>query len=538
MTAESTPIKDDLAKSLALQKQQSWLTSFLLLVIAAIGVSLILYETQIGPGINGDSVHYIMGAENLILGNGFSRWSGGGEVRPITGFPPLYSTILAGLGFLGLDLFQVTRFLNALLFGANIFLVGMLIFRYTRALWPALIGSALILASSTQIQFHVMALTEPLFIFLMLVGIYSLTHYLDTYNPWVLLLSTAAVGLGSLARYVGLSMTATGLVLIFFLSKSNWKRRILDCAIFGGFSLIPVFLWLRRNASISGTLTNRVISFHLMSTTLARVYVTEVASWFVPRVLGLPRPVRNILVALIALPWPALFFFLEGKALFEKKEFPRRPMWSLPWILALNSLFFIVILIINTSLLDASTPASAPPRYLTPIFVCIVVLFVIGIFQLIRKIKRRTIIRFAPLVYGVLLVLLYALESLPLVRNPLAAIGYLGYVEQRRDVLHVLQSLDPDAPIISNNPEMVYAFLRRPAYMWPIEFDHYIQEDREDFEAQVAATREKLEQGGVLVIFGWPVGAEALVFDILDTERLEKFIDVTVLGYPNAFEVE
>ena len=525
-------------KSLVSQKQQGWLVSFLLLLIAAVGVGLILYETQIGPGINGDSVHYIMGAENLLLGNGYSRWSGGGEIRPITGFPPLYSTVLAGLGFIGLDLFQAARILNALLFGANIFLVGALIFRYTRIPWPALIGSALVLVSNTQIQFHVMALTEPLFIFLMLFGIYSLTHYLDTNNPLVLLLSTVAVGLGSLTRYVGLSMTATGLVMIFFLSKSSWKRRILDCAIFGGFSLLPVFLWLRRNASVSGTLTNRVISFHLMSATIARVYIAEVASWFVPRILGLPRPLRNVLVGLITLPWLALFVFQEGKALLEKRDIPRRPFWSLPWILALNSFFYIVILVVNTSLLDAGTPASAPPRYLTPIFVCIVILFVIAIFQLIQSIKRHTILRVAPLVYGVLLILLYALESMPLVRNPLSAIGYLGYVEQRRDVLQELQRLEPDEPIISNNPEMVYAFIHRPAYMWPIEFDHYIQEDREDFDAQVTATREKLEQGGVLVIFGWPVGAEELVFDILETERLSKFIDVTILGYPEAFEGE
>jgi hypothetical protein len=112
----------DPVKSPVSWKQQRWLVSFLLLLIAAVGVGLILYETRIGPGINGDSVHYIMGAENLLLGNGFSRWSGGGEIRPITGFPPFYSTVLACMGFIGLDLFQVARILNALLFGANIFL--------------------------------------------------------------------------------------------------------------------------------------------------------------------------------------------------------------------------------------------------------------------------------------------------------------------------------------------------------------------------------------------------------------------------------
>jgi hypothetical protein len=333
-------------------------------------------------------------------------------------------------------------------------------------------------------------------------------------------------------------LTATGLVMIFFLSKSGWRRRLIDCALFGGISILPVFLWLRRNASVSGTLTNRVFSLHLMSAKLARVYVAEVASWFVPRILGLPRPIRNLLVALLALPWPALFLLRYGKELMKKADPRRRPFWALPWTLVLNSFFFVVILVVNTTLLDASTPVSAPPRYLMPVFVSVVILFAIALFRLLQDVQAAAALRIAPLAYGLLLILLYALESMPLVKNPLSAIGYLGYIEQRPKVMRALQNLDPEAPIISNNPEMVYAFINRPAYMWPIEFDHYVQEEREDFDAQLDATREKLEEGGVLVVFGWPVGTETLVFDVLETERLETFIDVTLLGYPEAFEGE
>jgi hypothetical protein len=534
MTVEPATDKHSLTKSPTSRPQRNWPTFFLLLVIPLMGFGLILYETKIGPGINGDSIQYIMGAENLAAGNGFSRISGGGELRPITGFAPLYSTVLAGLSLVGLDIYQAARILNALLFGANIFLVAQLLFRYTGTPWLALFGSALVLASDTQIQFHIMALTEPTFIFFMLLAIYGLTQYLDTNNPFMLLLSAVAVSLGSLTRYVGVSMTATGLILIFFLSKNSWKRRILDCIIFGGVSLLPAFLWLRRTTSDNGTLANRIISFHPMSTTIARVYVAEVASWFVPRVLGLPRPIRNVLVALLALPWPALFFFREGKAFFGKKDVQHRPLWSLPWALVLNSVILIIVLVVNTSLLDAGTPVSAPPRYLTPVFVSTVILFVIVLFRLSQRIERQTIIRFVPLAYGVLLVILYAITSMPMVRNPMTAIGYLGYIEQRQDAQQELQSLDPEVPIISNNPEMLYAFIHRSAYMWPIEFDHYVQQDREDFDQQVAAVRERLEQGGVLVVFGWPVGAETLVFDILGAERLSSFIDITLFGYPEA----
>lgn len=527
--------KQGLVRTMRLKDHRNWTAVLLLLIIPFIGVGLILYETQIGPGINGDAIQYIMGAENLALGNGFSRISGNGELRPITGFAPLYSTILAGLSLVGLDVFQAARMLNAILFGANIFLVGKLIHRYTGNLLPALVGSALVLTSETQFRQHVMALSEPTFIFLMLVSVYGLASYLDTKSRSMLMLSAITAGLASLTRYAGVSMTATGLTMIFLFSRTSWRRRLLDCALFGGISLLPVFLWLRRSVSDSGTLANRVIKFHPMSGTLIRVYIAEVASWFVPRILGLPRPVRNILVAILALPWPALFLSREVKGLVSKREEQLRPFWSLPWMLVINSIFYLLILIINTSLLDAGTPVSAPPRYLMPVFVSCVIFFIIVIVRLTQEVRGRSINLF-PLAYGGLLILLYTLTTMPMVKNPLTAIGYLGYIEQRRDAQLELQSIAPDVSIISNNPEMLYAFIHRSAYMWPIEYDHYVQQERADFDAQVAATREKLEQGGILVVFGWPQGAERLVFEILGAERLSSFIDITLLGYPEAIE--
>jgi hypothetical protein len=114
----------------------------------------------------------------------------------------------------------------------------------------------------------------------------------------------------------------------------------------------------------------------------------------------------------------------------------------------------------------------------------------------------------------------------------MSAIGYTGYKQARLDAVKELEALDPNLPIISNNPEMVFVFINRPAYMWPIQFDHYRLAEREDFEQQLEATREKLRGGGVIVVFGWPVGTEDLVFDTLETKRLSEFIDVTILGYP------
>src|SRR3989304_2897316 len=120
-----------------------------LIIPAALAVGLALVQTRFGPGASGDSVHYLMGAQSLIAGNGYSRVSGGGELRPITGFPALYSLVLAGLGATGLDLIDAAGGLNVVLFGMNAFLLGLIILRHTHSIPAAPLGAVLFLASDS-----------------------------------------------------------------------------------------------------------------------------------------------------------------------------------------------------------------------------------------------------------------------------------------------------------------------------------------------------------------------------------------------------
>jgi hypothetical protein len=126
------------------------------------------------------------------------------------------------------------------------------------------------------------------------------------------------------------------------------------------------------------------------------------------------------------------------------------------------------------------------------------------------------------------------MQIVGLVRDPILVGGYFEYKIKRAEAIQEFRKIDPEAPIISNNPELVYVMSERTAYMWPIEFDHYKLEEREDYEEQIEATREKLFRGGVLIIFGWPEGTENIVFDLLGAERFAHFIDVSFFGYPEA----
>ena len=89
-----------------------------LLFVGSLGVLLVLYATApFGPGISGDSVFSLAGAENLMSGNGYLDHYG----KPLTIFPPLLSFFIALLmklfnirmvanNLLGLDINEKTRF--------------------------------------------------------------------------------------------------------------------------------------------------------------------------------------------------------------------------------------------------------------------------------------------------------------------------------------------------------------------------------------------------------------------------------------------
>lgn len=504
------------------------------LFLCVLGAFLILYQTRFGPGTTGDSVHYLMGAENLLEGNGFSRFSGGGEIRPITMFPPFYSFVLAGLKFTGLDLYQGVRILHATLFAANLFLVAFLISRYTRSYWASLLGCLLILVARDLVYYHSWVLTEALFVFLMLLVIYLLAKYLDNERSTLLFLASALLGCATLTRYVGLSMTMAGVVSILLLSRTNWKRRLVDCFILGGVSLIPAILWLRRNAAVAGSTVNRSLIFHPMSSELIRAYRAEISFWFVPKQVDVPHSLRRALMLLLAVPGPALFFFLEIKEKLLKRREPRQTFWTLPWILAFFVVSYVVLLFLNLTLFDAISDFNTVPRYLVPVYVSAVILFILAFHRILERWKQWRVLQIGVLAIGFVLIGLYAHRTLGIIQDPISNIGYTGLKEQRPETVEMLKSIEASSPIISNDPEMVYILGDRTAYLFPLKVDYHTTQEREDYEQQIEATRDKLNQGGVIVLFSPMRESELEVVDLLRAELLDVFYGSSFYGYPEA----
>ena len=99
---------------------------FSLFLIVIAGTLLVLRATPEGLGLSDDSIAYIAGARSLLAGDGYREaWLATNGY--VTHFPPGFPSALTVLGWFGLDPLRGARFLNALLFGVNAGLVGILV---------------------------------------------------------------------------------------------------------------------------------------------------------------------------------------------------------------------------------------------------------------------------------------------------------------------------------------------------------------------------------------------------------------------------
>lgn len=512
------------------------------LLIALAGAGLVLFHTRFGPGASGDSAFYVMGAENLASGRGYARYSGGYELDPITGFPPLYSMTLAGLIPFGSDLFALGRLLNVVLFGLNLLIVGWLLARHTRSLWAAAAGQGLMLTSATQVGLHSWIMSEPLFTFLSLIALWLTVVYVRKGSMLAMFALGASLSMAFLTRYVGASLIAASLTTILLLSRGDfWNRlkRVAGMAVIAG---VPILIWFWRNAQVAESLTNRELLFHPLRPGLIRLYLAEVSSWFVPHEVPLPTAARAVIA--IALVFGLTGLYLYGRIAEEGKKVDESADPLPHWIINIRPLAAMIILYaaafggilaINSLFLDAATTASAPPRYLAPLYVALVIFFVIVGYWVGWE-WDGSVARTGLLLVAMVTVGYSARNTWRLISDPIQAMGYMGHRYDWPQVRSELTSIEKTTPIISNNPELVYVLSGRPAYVRPIRFDVYQDQAREDFRHQVDATEEKLERGGVYVIF-YPIEeVDRDVIRMTGAQLLQELPQAALYGFPETGE--
>jgi len=492
------------------------LASFLLLfLLVVIGTLLVLRTTPEGLGLSDDSIAYIAGARSLLAGDGYREaWLASNG--PVTHFPPGFSSVLAFFGLFGLDPLRGTRFVNALLFGLNAGLLGVLVWRMTPSLTAGIVIATLFVVSGEMLQIHAAAMSEPLFIFLALLSFWMFDLYFE-FPPssvgkgvagewWWLVACASFAGMAYLTRYAGLALAATFLVAICLL-RTSWRKRFTTIGIFLAGFLPWVLGWAIRNRLVADSSTNRTFVWHPITAENLQVGRYEFSQFFIP-VEEWRREIFKqpyIIEALIFITLGAVLIWTLLKAwnylskpnqmsAVSRSGKPSREVIS--FTVALFIFAYLSSILASMTMFDAATKFQL--RILSPVFVGLFVLLInAGIW--LRSKNRPIVIVLTLIVLGFSL---YK-QSATIAHWQKGGLGYASFKWYDSEAMAYLRDLPEDIKIYTNEPGAVYLYVERGAVVLPDRFDSATALAREtDFEKNLTIMQAEIDAGqAVLALF-------------------------------------
>ena len=427
---------------------------------------IFLATLPFGAGISPDSVNYIAAARHLLGGDGFLR----ADNTPFLLQPPLYPSVLAIIGFVfDLDPLLVVGSLNAILFGATLYLLGLLIFKhFFFSPFFALLGIIVISVSIALVEVFLWAWSEPLFIFLVVLYLYSISMDMENKNNRSLLLLSVSTALACTTRYIGMVLFFTSTIYLLL----NWgdglkiTRKIKQFLIFIFLSALPIGIWAARNYVLSGTLLgSRGSSFFSLSDNLAFTFKT-LLHWYLPEEFIQGNMYLLLLICGLVL--------LSAVIVLLKKTSQMK-------ILMQKGLFFVFIFILVLSyviLLEISSTTTAfsqtNNRLLSPMAIPINLLVFSGVEYIASKINAR----FSKTISTAFIVICFVLLIIHPLRITLANLNTQsqtgqGYSSREWKTSNALQFIKQNdlstCTIYSNGADVIYFYTNAVVNSIPIK---------------------------------------------------------------------
>ena len=499
-----------------LKPQSLFLTALGLIALGAMG--LILYSTPEGLGLSDDSIGYIAGARSILSGQGYREaWLASNG--PVTHFPPGFSSLLALIGLSGLDPLRGARFLNAALFGANAFLLGIIGWRMTNSHAAGVVLALLFAVNASLFNAHAVAMSEPLYIFFSLAafltfsysGVEQLTCPVGAVplavassrtpekNAW-LIATGILTSLAYLTRYAGLALLATFLVALILL-HDTWKKRLTSAAIFIASTLPFLIGWGIRNMIVADNATNRKLVYHPLLAENIETGIYNISEFLVPVESWRRALVKipNLFSSLIAIITLALLVWVIYKGL---KKF-LQPATEYPEILSFTSGLYIfgylASIVSSMMLFDASTKFKL--RILSPVYVALLVLLVLFGHWLWQN--RSTLLRGLITLLAIAVLALSAYDTSTFVtRLHKGGQGYASFQWYDSKAMAFLKQLPEGTRIYTNQPGPVYLYTGCPSYVLPDLVDAVTGLPREGYDKGVQALQKNVLSGNaVLALF-------------------------------------
>ncbi len=469
---------------------------FTLLLAAA--CLIFIQSTPSGVGLVSDSVNYINGARSIAAGDGYYRESGGGTMKAITNFPPLYSIVLSIPIRFGMDWLSAAWWVSLIFFILNTALIIRLVWLGSGNRWAGLLAAVLFLCMQPYLYFQFYAMSEPVYYFCTLLAfIFMFRGLRSGHFGWWLCCGLACGG-AFLARYIGIvSLCAIFGAVIVFVRKNKAKAL---CGLFGG-SLPLTAAWLIRNAAATGSASNRQILAHWVTADDLKHGVVIFWRWIWPGRYGaIETPAPWMIWATAAFLGFSVLFCLIFMIAVLRRQRTVHSAWVAVWTYLLFIVGYLLFVVLTISLFDASV--NIEERILFPAFM-VFWLILPTIFGWLLS-EREYIPAVLPLALLIFFSTVFAqdtLKRLPEMAERGYGWGWEGW--QNSPAMKIIRALPEDKVVYSNQIEAVSLWAGRGAYALLDPIDPSSEQEREGYRDSFNEIRRQVNDGeAVMVFFG------------------------------------
>jgi len=487
-----------------------------MIFFAVSGFFMIVFVTsKWGIGLSPDSAGYLAGAKNIINGKGISLiydsngnplmtwlpWTDN-EINHLFPWPPFFPLVLSIFGFMKINLIEAGRWLNAALFGANIFLITLIVKKYLKSFFLLIFAPIILITSGDMIKIHSMLWSEPLFIFLSLLGFIFLINFLENKKILFLLIASLFFSLAFFTRTVGISLAAASAAAVLFYSELKIKNRIIYTAISVLIGFLPFSIWTLINRFLYGTSQAEFI-FHPLTLSSYSQVMDTISLWFLPDDISLKFRIIIITVLIIVIISVASFIAFKNKKRNMDENYKLNS--KIISIFLFFILFYFIALLVSSYFFNAAI-GIGDYRLSIPIPLSIFIVFLFFLKRFLDFYSSKEGVKIIAYAFCGFFIAASLSNSvaIDLYKNGHWYSSKNWYESETIKELKKIQ--EPQIPIYTNEPSAIYLFLDRNPTRLPAKNNIHTARVNPNYEKDLNKIMDEIkEKDGLIVFFdsGW-----------------------------------
>ncbi|WP_254023272.1 glycosyltransferase family 39 protein [Mesorhizobium ventifaucium] len=413
---------------------------------------------------------------------------------------PLYAWLLDIVRAADGSVVTWARVLGLVFVCVNILLIWLMLSSTTTS--AAALGTALIVTSPQFIFLHAVAMSEPLFIGLVLTTVLLFCRYFESRKGYFLVFTGVTLGLAMLARFTAAPLALAIAACLLLDRPRLLARRFLDIALIAITSGVIFLTWAIGSRLAGGNGLGREL--RLNGNPDAESWLSglnTLTNLLVP--MALPFPIRLLLLIAAVAVSGTVMWICSRRILKESAAGRVLTLDRLPLVLGLFAIFYCLFMIIAVHV-EANLPLFGPrSRYAVPLYIAVVMATTVALGGPYRvRLPRLVLWAFSVLIAVVLAA--HLVRSTDRVWRAYATgIGYDATAWHSSPLVQFVKDLPADAIVYSNGADALGYLTGRFVRLVPRQFDRRTQ--REDpnntLEEQILSLRRSIISGNGYVVF-------------------------------------